>query len=104
VSRKALRRLLLVVGAVGIPLMIVSSIADNNDAALAAGILTGGAALCLLLVTTVADDGAVVDDEVLARSVEQRVTDLVATGADESRVRALVSDAVRLGRSRAPTT
>jgi hypothetical protein len=103
VSRKALRRLLLIVGAVGIPLMIVSSIADNNDAALAAGILTGGAALCLLLVTTVANDGAAVDDEVLARSVEQRVTDLVATGADESRVRALVSDAVRLGRSRPPT-
>jgi hypothetical protein len=101
VSRKALRRLLLVIGASGIPLMIVSSIADNNDAALAAGILTGGAALCLLLVTTVEADGAVVDDEVLARTVDQRVAELVSTGADESRVRALVSDAVRLGRSRA---
>jgi hypothetical protein len=100
VTAKALRRLLLAACIAGIAGMIVTSIAASTDAALAFGLLTGGAALALMAITAATGDGAVADDEVLARSVEQRVADLVAAGADERRVRDLVTDAVRLGRSR----
>lgn len=99
-TARALRRLLVVACIAGIAGMIVTSIADSAEGALAFGLLTGGAALALMAITAATGDGAVVDDEVLARTVEQRVVDLVAAGADEPRVRDLVADAVRLGRSR----
>lgn len=99
-TARALRRLLVASCVAGIAGMIVTSIADSAGGALAFGLLTGGAALALMAITAATGDGAVVDDEVLARTVEQRVADLVAAGADEPRVRDLVADAVRLGRSR----
>jgi hypothetical protein len=39
-------------------------------------------------------------DEELGARVEEQVSGLVAAGADERAVRALVGDAVRLGRTR----
>jgi hypothetical protein len=102
VTARAIRRLLVVVAAAGIGGMIATSIADSPGGALACGLVTAGAAVVLMAMTAAAADGAVTDDEVLARTVEQRVGDLVAAGADEQRLRDLVRDAVRLGRSRSP--
>jgi len=104
VSARLVRRLLVAACVTGIAGMIITSIADSTGGALAFGLLTGGAALTLMTLTAAARDGAATDDEVLARSVEQRMADLVASGADEHRLRLLVSDAVRLGRSKTTGT
>jgi hypothetical protein len=102
VTARAIRRLLVAAAVAGIAGMVATSIADSAGGALACGLVTGGAGVVLMAMTAAAADGAVGDDEVLARTVEQRVGDLVATGADEQRLRDLVRDAVRLGRSRSP--
>jgi hypothetical protein len=103
VTAVAIRRLLVALGVAGIAGMIATSVADSAGGALAFGLLTGAAAVTHLALTAAQRDGAVADDEVLARTIEQRVGDLVAGGAEERRVRALVEDAVRLGRSRTPS-
>ena len=97
---KILRRLVLVVFVGGIAGMIVGSIADNNGLAITFGLLTAVAAICLMLVTSVAArDQAVVFDERRAEEMESRIQTLVDEGADEDSLRALVRDAVVLGRS-----
>jgi hypothetical protein len=88
--------------AVGIAGMIVGSVADDNDVALAFGLLTAAAVTCLMVATAVGASTHGTLDEEQARTVETLVEDLLATGADETRVRELVAEAVRLGRSRAP--
>lgn len=98
-SPRAVRALVLVVFAGGIAGMIASSIADANGWALAFGLLTAGAALCLITVTA-ATAAAPHDAEQLGAALEGRIERLVAAGADEDEVRSLVTDAVRLGRSR----
>lgn len=98
---RAIRNVALAVCVLGIAGMIVSSIAERTGAAITAGLFTAVAALCLLLVTTVAPPGSfgppVVDEEAAA-DVERRVAELVAAGADEAQVRALVRAAVRMAR------
>jgi hypothetical protein len=108
-SPRAVRRIVLAVCVAGIAGMIVSSINDNNGAALTAGLLTAVAVLCLIVATAVtAHDPARVgaaagdDPEELGARVERGVQDLVGAGADEQRVRALVGDALRLGRAGQP--
>jgi hypothetical protein len=97
---KILRRLVLFVFVGGIAGMIVGSIADNNGIAITFGLVTAVAAICLMLVTSVtARDQAVVFDERRAEEMESRIQVLVADGADETGLRALVRDAVLLGRS-----
>lgn len=97
---KILRRLVLVVFVGGIAGMIVGSIADNNGIAITFGLITAVAAICLMLVTSVAArDQAVVFDERRAEEMESRIQSLVHDGADEDSLRALVRDAVVLGRS-----
>lgn len=100
-SAKAVRALALAVNALGIAGMIASSIADSNGWALAFGLLTAGAAICLITVTAATGSGTVVETEAAGAAVEERVDRLVAAGADEDEVRALVAEAVRLGRTRA---
>lgn len=97
---------------VGIPGMIVSSIRDNNGAAATFGLLAAVAALVLLAVTAATTGRLDPDDgygerggsvDAKGRSGEQlegRIAGLVAAGADEAEVRALVGDAVRFGRQR----
>lgn len=97
-SPRAVRALVLVVFAGGIAGMIVSSIADSNGWALTFGLLTAGAALCLITVTAATGGGTAVDAEQLGAALEARIERLVAAGADEDEVRALVTDAVRFGR------
>ncbi|MCU1453540.1 MAG: hypothetical protein JWN46_1686 [Acidimicrobiales bacterium] len=98
--------------AVGIPGMIVSSIANNTGAGVTFGIIGAIAAVVLLAVTTVTT-GRIPPtalsvgtpsptssvDEADAEALEAKVAALVASGADEDQVRSLVGAAVRLGRS-----
>jgi hypothetical protein len=87
----------------GIAGMIASSIADNNGAAMTAGIVTAIAVLCLIVATAVTGAGRVGSEahlELLASQVEDQVEAVVAQGADETAVRALVGAAVKLGQAR----
>lgn len=102
---KIVRRLVLVVFVCGIAGMIVGSIADDNAVAVTFGLLTAVAAICLMLVTSVTTRSeSVVFDESLAEEMEARIQLLVDDGSDEERLRALVRDAVLLGRTARRTT
>lgn len=95
----------------GIAGMIVGSVADNNDVALTFGLITAAAVLCLMVATAVSPPSASSTsgsatpafDEAQAARVERLVDGLVAAGADESDIRRLVGEAVRLGRGAAQT-
>ena len=99
-SPRAVRAVVLLVFVAGIAGMIASSIADSNGWALAFGLLTAGAALCLITVTAATGSASVPDPEAAGAALEARVERLVAGGADEDEVRALVAEAVRMGRAR----
>jgi multisubunit Na+/H+ antiporter MnhB subunit len=95
----------------GIAGMIVGSVADNNDVALTFGLITAAAVLCLMVATAVSPPSAssklaaapTAFDDAQAARVERLVDGLVGAGADESDVRRLVGEAVRLGRGAAQT-
>jgi hypothetical protein len=84
----------------GIPALIVSSIAGNNEGwVVTFGMVTAIAALILIAVSAVSAKTRIdTFDEVIAERIEQRVRDLVASGAPESDVRALIRDAIELSR------
>jgi len=90
-----LRGILRGVAAAGIPGVIAGSIAGNDAVALTFGAVIAVAAFGLILVTSVT--GGAADEDALGGTVEDRIARLVAGGADEREVRALVSDARRLG-------
>ena len=96
-SAVAIRRVLVAVCVGGIAGMIVTSIADSPGGALTFGLLTAAAALGMILVTAVTNGGSALEDDELGALVEERIALLVADGADERAVRALVRDARRLG-------
>jgi len=108
---RAVRWVVIAVCVVGIAGMIVGSVADNNDVALTFGLITAAAVLCLMVATAVSPPLAssmtatatAAFDEAQAARVERLVDGLVAGGADESDVRRLVGEAVRLGRGAAQT-
>ncbi len=98
------RRLRWIVGVVfvgGIAGMVVASILDNNGAAITAGLFTAVAAICLMLMTALVNQprDEVAFDDRTAEEIEGQIARIVASGADEEDVRALVREAVRLGRS-----
>jgi hypothetical protein len=111
----AVRRTVLAVCVVGIAGMIVSSVLDRNGAAITFGLVTAAAVVCSMVATAVSSAGTVagaagdaaplVVDEAQAARVEEMVGALVAAGAEEEAVRALVRESVSLGRSasRAPS-
>lgn len=82
--------------------MIVSSLTSHNGIAIATGLTAAVAILCLILVTAVAGPeafgGPPPVDEAAAADLERRVEALVASGADEAEVRALIRTARRLSR------
>jgi uncharacterized PurR-regulated membrane protein YhhQ (DUF165 family) len=84
----------------GIPALIVSSIAGNNAGwVVTFGMVTAIAALILIAVSAVSAKTRIdTFDEVIAERIEQRVRGLVASGASESDVRALIRDAIELSR------
>lgn len=93
---------MIAVGAAGIAGIIAGSIAQSTGAATTSGIVTAVAVIVLVLVTAVAGPGAFGPrppvDEQAAADLEARVERLVAAGADEADVRALVRAATRLAR------
>lgn len=84
----------------GIPALIISSIAGNNEGwVLTFGMVTAIAALILIAVSAVTAKTRIDSfDEVIAERIEQRVRELVASGASEADVRALIRDALELSR------
>ena len=84
----------------GIPGLIVSSIAGNNEGwVLSIGMTTAVAALVLIAVSATTATGRLeAFDEVVAERIETRVRTLVDRGADETEVRALVRDSIDLAR------
>jgi hypothetical protein len=104
VHARWIRRAVLVVCALAVAGMIGGSIADRTGLAITAGSVGAVAVLCLLVATAVAGPGAFDAagpvDETLAAELERRVAELVADGADEADVRAVVRLATRLERSR----
>lgn len=99
-AASTVRRVVAAVCAAAIAGMIVSSVTDRTGAALTFGLIAAAAVACLMVATAVApgERPSTAEDE--AARVEGLVTDLVAQGAEEPVVRALVSAAVRLGRAR----
>jgi hypothetical protein len=95
-----IRRIVLAVCVLSIAAMIVTSITDHVGAAIAAGSVAAIAILCLMLVTAVAGPGgfgrAAPVDPIAAADLERRVESLVAAGADEAELRALIKAARRL--------
>lgn len=84
----------------GIPALIVSSIAGNNEGWVITFGMVSAVASLLLMTISVASSSRRIDafDDVIAERIEYQVRSLVANGADETAVRALVRDAVELSR------
>lgn len=84
----------------GIPAIIVSSIAGNNEGwVLTFGMITAVAALILIAVSSVTSNKRIdAFNEVLAERIEQRVQQLVQAGANEDDVRALIRESIDLAR------
>jgi dipeptide/tripeptide permease len=89
--------------AIGIAGMIISSVAGNNNGwVVTFGLLTA-ISIVVLMAFSAANRGGIPSrpvDESVAERVEGRIRELVEAGADETAVRDLVGDAVRLGRRR----
>mgnify|MGYP006268270031 CR=1 FL=1 len=86
----------------GIPSLIVSSIAGNNEGwVLTFGMITAIAAIVLMSVSAATNNRRLdAFDEVAAERLESRVQALIGAGVDENEVRAVVRDAIDLGRGR----
>jgi hypothetical protein len=82
------------VAAAGIPGVIAGSIAGNDAVAITFGGIIAAAAFGLILVTAVTTGSTT---ESLGASLESQIDALVARGASEAEVRALVAVAIRLG-------
>ena len=117
---RTVRRLVWIVFVGGIAGMIIGSVTDNNGLAITFGLVTAAAAVGLILVTAVAGpdafttpgsasapagvgaaavarDAGPATEEAAAR-LEAQISELVAGGADETAVRALVRQAISFGR------
>ncbi|MBC8195954.1 MAG: hypothetical protein ISR43_09495 [Acidimicrobiia bacterium] len=100
VAPSVVRGVGLVFCVVGIAGMIITSIADSINAAIAFGFVGATGALALLLVGVLvpAVERAASSDMAMSAEVKERVVRLVAAGADEDEVRAVVKAATDLGR------
>jgi Flp pilus assembly protein TadB len=100
VALKIIKVICFIIFLSGIPALIVSSIAGNNEGwVVTFGMVTAVAALILIAVSAVSAKTRIdTFDEVIAERIEQRVRGLVASGAPESDVRALIRDAIELSR------
>lgn len=84
----------------GIPALIISSIAGNNEGwVLTFGMISAVAAIIFMAVSAATSTKRLdAFDEVIAERVEQRIRMLVEAGADETDVRNLVRDTMNLTR------
>ncbi len=112
----AIRIVVLVVCAVGIVGMIVTSATKHNGAAITFGLITAVAVVCQMVATTVLNEARGLPGAALAGApseasgaeaeaarVESAIQGLVAAGADEEAVRDLARHAVHLGRRTSAT-
>ena len=99
-ARRWLPRFCAAVFACGIAGLIISSVAGNNNGVvLTIGGFIAAAAIVLLTISSVTpNDRIEVFVDADAEALEGRVAGLVAAGADEADVRALVREAMRLER------
>jgi hypothetical protein len=100
VSKRLITRACVAVFICGVAGLIISSIAGNNNGVV---LTIGGcivlAAIVLMTVNTVTVTERIdVFDDAVAEQLEAQVSRLVEQGADEAEVRALVRDALRVGR------
>ena len=98
---KRIRILCAVIFVSGIAGIIVTSIVSNNNGGIIGiGLVTSTAAIVLLTASTIATHKRIdAFDDVAAEHLEQQVLTLVASGANEEHVRAVVRSAIDLGRS-----
>jgi hypothetical protein len=101
VARRWIPRICTGIFVAGIAGLIISSVAGNNaGVVLSIGLAIVFAAVALLTYGAVtAKDRIAPFDEARAEQLEQQVTALVEAGAPEDQVRALVRDAMRIGRA-----
>ena len=99
-ARRWLPRVCSAIFVAGIAGIIVASINGNNAGViLTIGLVIVLAAVALLTMGAVAAKGTIdAFDEAAAEQLEQQIAALVVSGATEDDVRALVRDAMRLGR------
>lgn len=100
----ALRRIRVLCGVVfvgGIAGLIISSIAGNNVGVVTTiGLITSLAAIVLLTASTIAANKRIdAFDDAVAEQLERNVDALIASGTNEDSLRAIVRDAINLGRS-----
>lgn len=98
---KRIRVLCAVIFVAGIAGIIITSIVSNNNGGIISiGLITSLAALVLITASTIATNKRIdAFDDVAAEHLEQQVIALVASGANEDAVRAVVRSAIDLGRS-----
>ncbi|MCO5329478.1 MAG: hypothetical protein M9961_05305 [Ilumatobacteraceae bacterium] len=99
-ARRWIPRVCAVVFVAGIAGIIIASVNGNNaGVVLSIGLAIAMAAIALLTIGAVGGrDRIDVFDEADAERLEGQVSALVEAGADEGAVRALVRDAMKLGR------
>ena len=98
-ARRWLPRVCATIFAAGIAGIIVATINGNNAGViLSIGLVIVLAAIALLAATSVGSTRRIeVFDDAAAEKLERMITDLVAKGADETAVRAVVRETRRLG-------
>lgn len=84
----------------GVPGLIISSIAGNNNGVVTTiGMCMAGAAIVLITMSATAHTNRLdVFNDVAAERVENRVRELVEAGANETEVRMLVRDTIDFAR------
>jgi hypothetical protein len=98
---KRIRIVCAVIFVAGIGGIIATSIVSNNNGGIIGiGLVTSIAAIVLLTASTIATHKRIdAFDDVAAEQLERQVAALVASGADDEQVRAVVRSAIDLGRS-----
>jgi hypothetical protein len=98
---RVLRIVVIVVCVTAIAGMVAGSVANNDGLAITSGLVAGVAVVVLMAATFGAREaGAGPVDEGRGAALEAQIQALVDCGTDETALRALVGEAVRLGRGR----
>ena len=98
---RVLRIVVIVVCVTAIAGMVAGSVANNDGLAITSGLVAGVAVVVLMAATFGAREaGAAPVDEERAAALEAQIQALIDRGADETALRSLVGEAVRLGRGR----
>jgi hypothetical protein len=102
---RVLRIVVMVVCVTAIAGMVAGSVANNDGLAITSGLVAGVAVVVLMAATFGARGAGIVPilgpvDEERAAALEAQIQALVDRGTDETALRTLVGEAVRLGRER----